>query len=114
MKIADEAITLLPTHPVAYQRVAEYRIRRGDGRGAHAAAVVGLRSARPDRELWALLSETYVMKSDLEAAVRARRASIGQQETEAGWRRLAELYDALQRPIDATRAREAAQRLNRG
>lgn len=113
-RLLDDAIALLPSHPVAYRRVAEYRIRRGDGRGAHAAAVAGLRAARGDRELWALLSETYVMKADLEAAVRARRASLGQEETEAGWIRLAELYEALQRPEDASRARRAAQRLNRG
>ena len=112
--LLDDAIALVPRHPVAYQRVAEYRIRRGDGRGAHAAAVAGLRTARPDRELWALLSETYVMKADLEAAVRARRASIGHEETSAGWLRLAELYDALERPTDANAAREAAQRLTRG
>ena len=63
--LLDQAIALLPRHPAAYRRVAEYRIQRGDGRGAHAAAAAGVRLARPDREIWALLSETYVMMADL-------------------------------------------------
>ncbi len=113
-RLLDRAVELLPGHPVAYQRLAEYRIRRGDGRGAHAAAAVGLRAARPDPEIWALLSETYVMKADLEAAVRARRASIDEEETEAGWLRLADLYDALGRREDADVARRAALQLRRG
>lgn len=111
--LLDQAINLLPAHPAAYRRVAEYRIRRGDGRGAHAAAAAGIRHARNDRLVWGLLSETYVMKADLEAAVRARTASIAVQETPAGWTRLAELLDALGRSDDATRARAEAQRTER-
>lgn len=106
------AVTLLPEKPEAYARRAERRVLRGDGRGAHAAALDGIAHASPHRDLWALVSESYVMKGDLEAAARARRASIGVEETAAGWTRLAELLDALDRSAEALRARAEADRLN--
>ena len=105
------AASLIPDRPEAYGRLAERRIRRGDGRGAHEAALRGVARSRADRELWALVSETYVMKADLPAAVRARRASIGVEPTSAGWARLADLLDALDQTTDADAARVEAARL---
>lgn len=107
-EVFRRAIAVRPLRPEAYARLSEGRIRRGDGRGGHAAALEGIRTARADRNLWALVSESYVMKADLEAAVRARRASIGVEETANGWNRLGELYDALGRPRDASAARARA------
>lgn len=105
------AASLIPDRPEAYGRLAERRIRRGDGRGAHEAALRGVARSRADRELWALVSETYVMKADLAAAVRARRASIGVEPTSAGWTRLADLLDALDQTTDADAARVEAARI---
>jgi protein O-mannosyl-transferase len=113
-ELLEQAIELLPGHPVAYRRLAEYRVRRGDGRGAHAVALRGVAAARPDRGLWELLSESYVMKSDLEAAARARRAAIGVEATGPGWNRLGELLAALGRPEDASAARAEALRVGVG
>jgi tetratricopeptide (TPR) repeat protein len=113
-ELLRQAIHLLPEHPVAYARLADDRIARGDGRGAHAAALQGVAQARPDREVWALVSESYVMKADLEAAVRAREASIGIDATSAGWLRLGELLDALGRPDAAEDARASARLIREG
>ena len=55
----------------------------------------GLGSAGADRELYALLSETYIAKSDLEGALRARMAAIGQApESSLDWGRLADIRAA--------------------
>jgi protein O-mannosyl-transferase len=113
-ELLERAIELLPAHPVAYRRLAEYRVRRGDGRGAHAAALRGVTAGPPDRGLWELLSESYVMKPDLEAAARARRAAIGVEATQTGWNRLGELLAALGRSEDARAARAEALRVGVG
>ncbi len=106
------AVEVLPSYPVAYRRLAEGRLRRMDGRGAHTVAVAGLEAVGADAELFASLSESYVAKGDLEAALRARRAALGQNPTSVhGWERVAELLDALARPDEATEARATAARL---
>jgi len=110
-ELLARATSLLPGYPAAYRRLAEQRLLRGDGRGAHAAALAGIARGGADRELWALVSESYVAKADLEAAVRARRASIAQLPTVAGWNRLAELLDAMGRSAEAATARGAAARI---
>ena len=102
------AIERIPQHAGAFRVLAEQRLRRGEGQAAHRAALDGLRREGSARELWALVSESYVAKGDLEAAIRARRASIGAEVTRSGWRRLAELLDAVGRPDEADRARREA------
>ena len=113
-ELLARATALLPGHPAAYRRLAEHRLLRGEGRAAHAIALTGLARVGADRELWALVSESYVAKSDLEAAVRARRASIARDPTVAGWTRLSELLEAMDRTDGAEDARREAVRLQPG
>ena len=76
-QLLRQAIDVAPGQPTAYRLFAEMRIRQGRGREGHRIALEGLARAGPDRELWALVSEAYIAKGDLEAAVRARRAALG-------------------------------------
>ena len=113
-ELLARATALLPGHPAAYRRLAEHRLLRGEGRAAHAIALTGLARVGADRELWALVSESYVAKSDLEAAVRARLASIARDPTVAGWTRLSELLEAMDGTSEAEDARREAIRLRPG
>lgn len=109
-----QAITLMPQHPEAYRRLGEQRLVRGRGREAHAVALEGLLRSRDDAGLWAVLSESYVAKGDLEAAARARRTALGRDSLSVtGWSRLAELYEAMDRLADAAAARTRAAELDR-
>ncbi len=104
---------MTPGQPTAYRLLAEMLIRQGRGREGHAVALRGLARAGADRELWSLVSEAYIQKGDLEAAVRARRAALGQDPGSVhDWNRLAELLEALGRPGDAARARARAHALD--
>ena len=113
-QLFTRAIELLPRHPVAYRRMAERRLLRGDGQGAHAVALQGIATAEAEPELWALVSESYLTRGDLSGAVRARRAAIGGDPSATGWRRLAEIYDALERPDEAAAARATAASMAEG
>lgn len=105
-ELLRQAIAVTPDQPSAYRLLAEQYIRRGMERKGHRTALEGLARAGPDRELWALVSESYIAKGDLEAAIRARRAALGQDpESAADWARLAELLDAVGRTRDAREAR---------
>jgi protein O-mannosyl-transferase len=104
-RLLERAIQRLPNRPEAYRIAARFRLLRGDGRGAHAMALRGLAAVGADRDLWALVSESYVMKGDVRAAVRARTASLAAGESAAGRRRLADLLDLLGRPEEAAVAR---------
>ena len=53
------------------------------------------------------MSESYIAKGDLEAAVRARLAALGQApDSSRDWGRLADLYEAMGRAEEALAARE--------
>jgi Flp pilus assembly protein TadD len=105
-ELVRQAIAVAPDQPTAYRIFAGMRIRQGRGREGHHIALEGLARAGPDRELWALVSESYIAKGDLEAAVRARRAALGQDSTSVhDWNRLAELLEALGRAEAAEAAR---------
>jgi Flp pilus assembly protein TadD len=104
------AIRIVPDEAPAYRLLAGQLIRRGRAREGHAVALQGLAAVGPDRELWSLVSESYVAKGDLEAAVRARRAALGADPaSSADWSRLAELLTALGRAAQADSARARAQ-----
>jgi len=106
------AIDLAPGYRNAYQLLAGAMIRRGFGREGHRIALTGLARSQNDRELWALVSESYILKGDLPAAVRAREAAIGADPTEGyQWSRLAEILDALGEVGRATEARRVADSL---
>ncbi|HSW31852.1 MAG TPA: hypothetical protein VLH75_20380 [Longimicrobiales bacterium] len=105
-ELLGRAAAIRPADPSAYRALAELRLRRGEGREAHRTALEGLARAGSDAELWALVSEAYVAKGDLAAAVRARRAALGADPASArSWDRLAELLDALGRGDEASAAR---------
>jgi Flp pilus assembly protein TadD len=112
-RLLRTAVAVTPDQPTAYRLLAEMLIRQGRGREGHAVALRGLARSGADRELWSLVSEAYVLKGDLEAAVRARRAALGQDPGSVhDWNRLAELLDALGRSDQAVRARAHARDLD--
>lgn len=103
------AIGITPDQAPAYRLLAEQLIRQGRAREGHAVALQGLAAAGPDRELWSLVSESYIAKGDLEAAVRARKAALGlDPESSADWGRLADLLTAMGRTAQADSARARA------
>jgi len=105
-QLLEDAIELRPAQPAAYVLLAGQRLRLGDGRNAHRIALQGLARSGPDADLWALVSESYIAKGDLEAAVRARRAALGVDPSSArDWGRLADLLEALGRGEEAAAAR---------
>ncbi len=100
------AIDIVPDQAPAYRILAENLLREGRGREAHGVALRGLAEVGPDRELWAAVSESYVLKGDLAAAVRARRAALGVDPGSASdWQRLAQLLTAMGRTSEADSAR---------
>jgi predicted Zn-dependent protease len=105
-ELLRNAVGVAPELPEAHMLLSEYLIRQNRGREGHAAAVNGLRSAGADARLYALLSESYIAKGDLVAAVQARLAALGQAPgSAADWGRLADLYEALGRTDEARAAR---------
>jgi predicted Zn-dependent protease len=99
---------------MAYRVLAEQLIKRGRGRDGFLTALRGLAEAGPTRGLWATVSEAYIAKGDLEAAVRARRAALAQDpDSRHDWERLADLLAALHRSGQAEAARARAETLPR-
>lgn len=108
----NRAIGLWPTLANAYEILSENLLERGMGREGHRVALEGLARAGPDADLWALVSESYIMKGDLPAAVRARRAAIAADpEDGRQWARLGDLLEALGDPEGALEARARAREL---
>jgi hypothetical protein len=106
------AVALDPRYPAVYRRWGEHLLRAGQGREAWSVALEGLSRAGADRELFAVLSESYLLRGDVEAAVRARRAAAAQPgATRNDGLRLAELLDSLDRPREAAEARHRARAL---
>jgi tetratricopeptide (TPR) repeat protein len=108
-ELLRSAIAQTPDLPEAYMLLSEYLIRQSNAREGHGVALSGLANAGPDERLYALVSESYIAKGDLEAAVRARLAAVGHApQSTRDWGRLAELYEAMGRPADARAARARA------
>ena len=72
-----KAVDTAPERPLAYRLLAELYLLAGEGRRAHATALQGLARWGADWELWALVSESYVGRGDLAAAIRVREAALG-------------------------------------
>jgi tetratricopeptide (TPR) repeat protein len=86
------AIQLSPIRSLAWRMLSEQRLLQGRGREGHAVALEGLALVGPDADLWELVSESYVLKGDYDAAVRARWASFGVADgSSRDWRRMSEL-----------------------
>jgi hypothetical protein len=106
--LMERARAVRPDDPSAYRALAGHLLRQGDGRGAHRVALAGLARAGADGALWALVSESYIAKGDLEASLRARRAALAVSPDAANFGRLADVLEALGRPDEARSARERA------
>lgn len=103
------AIASSPERLPGYRHLASQLINQGRAREGHAVALEGLARAGRDRELWSLVSESYIAKADLAAAARARRAALGADPDHGGdWRRLSEILEAMGDPEGARLARERA------
>ncbi len=104
-----EAIQLSPTHPVAWGVLSEQRLNQGRSREGHAVALQGLSLVGSNRDLWKLVSESYVAKGDYDAAIRARWASFGVSDDDSEeWRRMSELMDLAGRSEEADAASQRA------
>ncbi|MCA9737191.1 MAG: hypothetical protein R3E98_05590 [Gemmatimonadota bacterium] len=89
-----QALALAPDRPHAYRLLASQYLMRSRFREAHGLAVEGWARAGADRELFAIVSESYVAKGDFPAALRARRAALAQApDSRADWSRLAEILE---------------------
>jgi hypothetical protein len=103
------AIQLFPTHPVAWSVLSEQRLNQGRSREGHAVALEGLSLVGSNRDLWKLVSESYVAKGDYDAAIRARWASFGVADDDSEeWRRMSELMELAGRPEEADDASQRA------
>ncbi len=106
------AIQIAPGFRNAYQLLSGQMLRRDFGREGHRIALEGLARTRNDRELWASVSESYILKGDLAAAARAREAAIGADPASVyQWGRLADILEALGEAEGAARARKTADSL---
>lgn len=111
-QLLSRATEIFPVHPAGWQVRSEHLLLQGRGRDGHRVALEGLRHVGTDRELWMLVSESYVAKEDYAASVRARVAALGAEpETSQNWFRLAEILELDDRPDEAARARESAETL---
>lgn len=109
------AVNAYPSQAAAWQLLTRHLILQDRARDGHAVALRGLKLAGRDRELWALVSESYIVKGDLEASIRARRAALAVDPQSAhDWGRLAELLEATGQLEPARAARERADALGGG
>jgi tetratricopeptide (TPR) repeat protein len=101
------AIIMAPARDDAYRLLSAHLLRQGDGRRAHGAALAGLARSGFHPDLWGAVSESYVLKGDLGAAVRAREAAVAADPLSAFHReRLADLLEAMGDQDGAEAARD--------
>jgi tetratricopeptide (TPR) repeat protein len=106
--LLDKAVAMAPGRDDAYRLQAAHLLRRGLGREAHRVAVSGLARAGFHPDLWGAVSESYLLKGDLEAALRARRAALSADPAAAHHRgRLADILEALGRGEEAQAVRRS-------
>jgi hypothetical protein len=87
-------------------------VTAGDWGERPTGALAGLAAAGTDQKLWDVVSESYVLKGDLPAAVRAREAAIGADPSSATeWDRFSEILAAMGNEDRAEVARAKAARL---
>lgn len=96
------AVTVDPLSPTPYRHLASQLILQGRPAEGRAVALDGLARAGPDAELWRLVSESWLVAGDLEAAARARRAALAQAPgSREDWLKLARILEAAGRPDEA-------------
>ncbi len=108
-RILSDALAVAPDRPAAYRLLAGQYLLQGRYRDGHGLALAGLARVGSDRELWALVSESYIAKGDFDAALRARQAALGVDPVSASdLRRLADIQDFRGDPAAAEAARLAS------
>ena len=108
-RLLTRAIEMSPNRPVPWQILSEHKLMQGLGREGHRIALQGLARVGTHRDLWTLVSESYVAKGDFEAAIRARWAAFAAGEPDAvAWRRMAQLMELAGRTDEAAQALEQA------
>ncbi len=108
------ALTANPRSPEGYRVLASQLILQGRGRDGHRLALAGLARSGSDRVLWSLVSESYIAKGDLPAAIRARHAALGADpESSEDWMRLGDLLEATGDTTGATQARALSEERGR-
>ncbi len=113
-RVLSRALEVAPDRPAAYRLLAGQYLLQARYREGHGLALAGLARAGSDRELWALVSESYIAKGDFEAALRARRAALGRDPTSAqDLRRLADIHDLMGDQTAAAAARRASEQAER-
>jgi tetratricopeptide (TPR) repeat protein len=75
-RLLRRAMALAPSRDDAYRLLAAQMLRQERGRDAHRVALAGLARAGFHQDLWGAVSESYLLRGDLEAALRARRAAL--------------------------------------
>ncbi len=106
------AMELAPDRPHAYRLLASQLLLRNEFRAAHGLALEGLVQSDADRELFAIVSESYIAKGDFGAAERARTAALAQDSTSAAdWRRMGDILELAGRAGAASQARARASEL---
>ncbi len=109
------AMELAPGRDDAYRLLSAQMLLQGRGREAHGIALWGLAEAGFHPDLWGAVSESYILKGDIQAAYFARQAAMAADPTSGRqWDRLADLLDALDRGGEAEAARAEARRLEPG
>jgi tetratricopeptide (TPR) repeat protein len=104
-----QAIEIAPGRDDAYRLLAAQLLRQRRGREAHQVALAGLANAGSDPDLWGSVSESYLLKGDFQAALRARRVALGMDSASASqWDRLGDVLEALGEVGGAAEARMRA------
>jgi tetratricopeptide (TPR) repeat protein len=107
------AMTLAPSRDDAYRLLATQLLRQGRGREAHRVALEGLARAGFHPDLWAAVSESYLLRGDLDAAFRARQAALVADPGSAlQMSRMGDILEALGREEDAAAVRKKARTLS--
>lgn len=97
-ELARKAMVIVPGRDDAYRLLSAQLLRQGRGREAHRVALEGMVRGGFHADLWAAVSESYVLKGDLEGAVRARQAALAvAADPDVHRQRLEELRSAGER-----------------
>lgn len=94
-ELLERAVSIAPERDAAYRILARHALLQGRFGPAHHAATTGLVRSGSTAVLWSMLSESYVLRGDLGAALRSREMALTiAPDSAANWARMAELRRA--------------------